>query len=87
MDTGRLSELLAADLSVGEICDYVGADSLAYIDLDRLITATRTSASAFCTACLSGEYPVAVPVALLDSKLVLERTPAAQELTSSPFAR
>ena len=32
MDTGDRSELLAADLSVGEIRDYVGVDSLAYLD-------------------------------------------------------
>ena len=36
MDTGRRGELLAADLSVGEIRDYLGVDSIAYLDLDRL---------------------------------------------------
>ena len=40
MDTGRRGELLAADLSVGEIRDYLGVDSLAYLDLDRLVRAT-----------------------------------------------
>ena len=40
LDTGRRSELLAADLSVGEIRDLIGVDSLAYLDLDRLIAAT-----------------------------------------------
>jgi amidophosphoribosyltransferase len=70
MDTGRRNELLAADLSVGEIEDYLGVDSLHYLDLDRLTVATGAPAEAFCTACLSGEYPVAVP--LDDAKLVLE---------------
>ena len=36
MDTGRRGELLAADLSVGEIREYLGVDSIAYLDLDRL---------------------------------------------------
>jgi amidophosphoribosyltransferase len=70
MDTGQRSELLAADMSVGEIRDFLGVDSLAYLELDRLLTATGASPTAFCTACLSGEYPVPVPEA--DSKHVLE---------------
>ena len=60
MDTSRRSELLAADLSVGEIRDYLGADSLAYLELPRLVAATGAPPSSFCTACLSGEYPVPV---------------------------
>ncbi len=70
MDTGQRSELLAADMSVGEIRDYIGADSLAYIDLERLLTATGASATSFCTACMSGDYPVPVPEA--DTKHLLE---------------
>ena len=40
LDTGSRSELIAADLEVGEICDYLGADSLAYLSLDALKKAT-----------------------------------------------
>jgi amidophosphoribosyltransferase len=72
MDTGRRSELLAADLSVGEIADYLNVDSLAYLELGRLTHATGAPADAFCTACLSGRYPVPVPESGADSKLVLE---------------
>lgn len=71
MDTGRRSELLAADMSVGEICGYVGADSLAYLELDRLLEATGARPDAFCSACLSGEYPVAVPDGLAKDLLEL----------------
>ncbi len=74
MDTGRRSELLAADMSVGEIRDFLGVDSLAYLELDRLVAATGAAPDGFCTACLSGDYPVAVPEH--DAKLVLE-SPAA----------
>jgi amidophosphoribosyltransferase len=70
MDTGRRPELVAADLEVGEIREYLGVDSLAYLELDRLVTATGSSPQSFCTACLSGEYPVPVPEA--DTKLALE---------------
>ncbi len=57
MDTGRRSELLAADLSVGEMRDYLDVDSLAFLDLDRLKAATGASPDSFCTACLTGDYP------------------------------
>ncbi len=70
LDTGKRSDLLAADMSVGEISDYLGVDSLAYLDLDRLLTATGAPSEAFCTACFSGDYPVAVPD--VDTKFVLE---------------
>jgi amidophosphoribosyltransferase len=70
LDTGKRSDLLAADMSVGEIKDYLGVDSLAYLDLDRLITATGAAPEGFCTACFTGEYPVPVPEH--DMKLVLE---------------
>lgn len=59
MDTARRSELLAANMSVGEIRDYVGADSLAYLEIGNLLTAVG-SEGGFCTACLSGDYPVQV---------------------------
>ncbi|MBM3673414.1 MAG: amidophosphoribosyltransferase [Actinobacteria bacterium] len=72
MDTGRWGELLAADLSVGEIREYLGVDSLAYLDLDRLTAATQASPESFCTACLSNEYPVPVTLTDTDAKLVLE---------------
>jgi amidophosphoribosyltransferase len=73
MDTGDRSTLLAADRSVAEITAYLGVDSLAYLELDRLIEATGEEKAGFCTACLSGDYPTVVPGA--DSKFALEVTP------------
>ncbi len=70
LDTGRRSELLAADMSVGEIAEYLQVDSLAYLDLDRLVAATGVAAQSFCDACFTGSYPVPVPDQ--DTKLVLE---------------
>ena len=71
MDTGTKSELLAANMTVDEIRDYLGADSLAYISIDRLVDATGARNAGFCDACLTGEYPVYVPVGL--RKHVLEK--------------
>ncbi|MGI8709981.1 MAG: amidophosphoribosyltransferase [Acidimicrobiales bacterium] len=70
IDTGKPSELLAANLSVEEIRDYLNVDTIAYITLDRLISSTGTPGSGFCDACFTGVYPVEVPVSL--SKAVLE---------------
>jgi amidophosphoribosyltransferase len=61
LDTGRRADLLAADMEIGEIADYLGVDSLAYLDLDRLVAATDSPREAFCTACFTGQYPVPVP--------------------------
>jgi amidophosphoribosyltransferase len=71
MDTGTKSELLAANMTVDEVRDYLGADSLAYISLDRLVEATGARNAGFCDACLTGLYPVEVPVGL--RKGVLEK--------------
>ncbi len=70
MDTGTRSELLAANLTVQEIQDYLDVDSLAYLTLDNLLEATGTNNAGFCSACLTGDYPVDVPVNL--SKKILE---------------
>jgi amidophosphoribosyltransferase len=72
LDTGTRSELIAANLEVGEIRDYLGADSLVYLDLAALKAAIGVPGAGFCTACLTGDYPVDVPLTL--SKGVLERT-------------
>jgi amidophosphoribosyltransferase len=63
MDTGTRTQLLAADLTIPEVRDYIGCDTLAYLDLDRLLRATGVAGSGFCTACLTGDYPVDVPTA------------------------
>jgi amidophosphoribosyltransferase len=70
IDTGERSELLAANLEIDEIRQYLNVDSLAFITLDRLIASTGTSGAGFCDACFTGEYPVEVPVTL--TKGVLE---------------
>jgi amidophosphoribosyltransferase len=70
MDTGTRGELLAANMDVEEIRQYLNVDTLAYLNLDRLVAATGAPNAGFCTACLTGEYPVEIPVEL--SKGVLE---------------
>ncbi len=64
MDTGTRAELLAADLTVPQVRDYLGCDTLSYLELDRLVAATGAPGSGFCAACLTGSYPVDVPLRL-----------------------
>ena len=70
MDTSVKSELLAANLSVDEICEYTGADTISFLQIDKLIEATGAATEGFCDACLSGNYPIDIPVNL--TKNVLE---------------
>ncbi len=61
MDTGSRGELLAANMEVDEIRDYLGVDTLSYLSLDSLIDAVGAPGAGFCTACLTGDYPVPIP--------------------------
>ncbi len=70
MDTGTRSELLAANLTVEEIREYIGCDSITYLDIDALVESTGATNAGFCDACLTGNYPIEIPVNL--SKNVLE---------------
>jgi amidophosphoribosyltransferase len=70
LDTGKRSDLLAADMSVGEIENYLGVDSLHYLELERLVAATGKPINSFCAACFTGEYPIDVPDS--DTKHALE---------------
>ena len=64
LDTGTRSQLIAANLGIDEIRDYVSADSLAFLGLDALKEATGAAAAGFCDACLTGNYPGPVEVNL-----------------------
>ncbi len=61
MDTSDRSTLIAARKDVDEIREHLGADSLGYLSLDGLMGATGVADAGFCTACLSGVYPTAIP--------------------------
>jgi amidophosphoribosyltransferase len=72
IDMSTEEELVAASMAPDQIRDFIGADSLAYLELSELVAATDAPADAFCRACFDGEYPVAVP-GHAPSKHLLER--------------
>jgi amidophosphoribosyltransferase len=61
MDTGTRGELLAANMEVDDIRRYLNVDTLSYLTLDGLVEAVAAPGAGFCTACLTGDYPVAIP--------------------------
>ena len=47
-------------MTVDEICEYIGADSLDYLSEEGLTRALNIPRSEFCFACFNGDYPVSV---------------------------
>ncbi|GAA4238248.1 amidophosphoribosyltransferase [Actinomadura meridiana] len=60
IDFATRAELIAGNLSVEEIRDSIGADSLGYISLDELISASAIPKDNLCRACFDGVYPIPV---------------------------
>ena len=60
IDFATKAELAAGSLSVEEIRQSIGADSLGYISLEGLIEATTLPAERLCRACFDGQYPIPV---------------------------
>ncbi|MCC7460550.1 MAG: amidophosphoribosyltransferase [Proteobacteria bacterium] len=62
IDTPSETELIAANHSMKEICDYIGADNLAYLTIEGMFRAIKKDSGSFCKACFTGKYPTAVDV-------------------------
>ena len=64
-------KLIANQHTHAEICEYLGADSIGYLDTEGMVRATGLERDSFCMACFNGEYPVPYDSAF--DKLVMER--------------
>lgn len=58
VDTPDKEKLIASNMKLDEICDYIEADSLAYLSNDALLNSVNASDTNYCTACFTGEYIV-----------------------------
>ncbi len=67
VDMGTYEELIAHQLGVPEICDHIGADSLGFLSVDRMMKALGKD-DGYCNACFTGSYPVPVQLSLSGSK-------------------
>jgi len=61
MDFAEEDELIAASRTVDEVREHIGATSLAYLSLEGLQAATMRPESEMCRACLTRDYPTAIP--------------------------
>jgi amidophosphoribosyltransferase len=69
VDTGRSDELIASKLSVEEIKDEIGADSLKYLSINGLKNSIDYKGN-YCMGCFTKNYPI--PVQLEMDKMKLE---------------
>ncbi|MDD5201084.1 MAG: amidophosphoribosyltransferase [Terrimicrobiaceae bacterium] len=84
-------KLLANQMTREQICEYLGADSLGYLDVDAMVRATRREKNGFCMACFTGDYPLPYDAAF--DKYVMENRrgkarllPATQQPSLLPAA-
>ena len=66
IDTPERSKLLAANHSVEEMAELIGADSLAFVSINGLYRALDKNGRDpdrphYCDACFTGDYPIALP--------------------------
>ena len=64
-------DLIANQMSRDEIKDYLGADSIGYLDVESMVRACRLPTDQFCLACFTGNYPAPIEDAF--DKLLLEK--------------
>jgi amidophosphoribosyltransferase len=72
VDMATYDELIAANLTVDQIRERVGADSLGYLSVEHLVASTSRVRGDFCLGCLTGKYPGKPVVAAPDG----DRQPA-----------
>ncbi len=65
-------ELIAARMTVPEIREHLGADSLEFLTLPNLVRAVGLPKGNFCTACFDSKYPIPVPKQVKATKFELE---------------
>ncbi|MFC1962671.1 amidophosphoribosyltransferase [Chloroflexota bacterium] len=70
VDMATRWELIAAQKTIPQIRELIGADSLGYLSLESLVEAIGLPRDSFCLACFTGDYPI--PVQLEMDKVALE---------------
>ncbi len=60
IDTPNKADLIAAQMSIDEICKFIEADSLGYLSLDGMIEAIGISPDSSCVACWNEKYPTRI---------------------------
>jgi amidophosphoribosyltransferase len=74
--------LLANQFKMDEMAEYLGVDSIGYLDIDGMVRATGIPMNEFCLACFNGQYPVPIDREL--DKFIIERRSARSRALSDP---
>jgi len=72
IDFASRAELIANGLDNDGVRRSIGADSLGYVSLDNLSTATEQPRNRMCAACFDGHYPIPLPEDARLGKYLLE---------------
>jgi amidophosphoribosyltransferase len=84
IDFPTRAELIANGMDTEGVRRSIGADSLGYVSLDGLITATEQPKTRLCRACFDGEYPIELPAGHLIGKHLLEAKPTVPQPPEDP---
>jgi amidophosphoribosyltransferase len=60
VDTPNREDLIASHMSVEEVRDFIGADSLGYLSLEGMLAAIGIDTGTTCSACWTGKYPTLI---------------------------
>ena len=60
-DIDSKENLIACKMTIPEICEHIGADSLGYLSVDSVKKLAGNSDCDFCVGCFTEEYPIEVP--------------------------
>ncbi len=75
IDTDDQDQLIAANMDIEGIREFVGADSLAFLSEEGLKSCIYATHPGYCTACFTGDYPVLVPDSLTKNSFLEDNKP------------
>jgi amidophosphoribosyltransferase len=58
VDMSSREEMVAHERTIAEVCEHIGADSVAYLSLEGVYEAINGEQASHCDACFSGRYPL-----------------------------
>jgi amidophosphoribosyltransferase len=61
IDTPSREELIGANMTIEQIADHIGVDSLGYLSREGMLKSVPGGPHGFCHACFSGDYPTPPP--------------------------
>ena len=72
IDTAGKNELIASKMNLEEIRKELNVDSIGYLSMEGLLNAIHLPKSSMCLACFNGDYPIAVPEDMRQSKFLFD---------------